>query len=194
MKEQYTKHVVPFSWVFLTNPVWEHTKVLYDSVLGPVLSQNQQLATFCLMEKFNLYLFNDDIMHNIPHQCHITTYVNIWSLGDVIPFWQENHMHASKHLSSNFPPWVCPLVRPPSNYFYRIENFDPGCTLWHSPPSTSAHPCIELTRIMIYWNSIINNYLECTKLRVKTRINYKQLLLTQMVTTTLQKHCSIKIR
>ena len=74
-----------------------------------------------------------------------------------------------------------------SNHFYGIRDSNPGCTLWHSPQGTLAHPHIMLTRIIIYWNSITNNNLENTKIKGKTRTDYDWIIQTQVITTTLQQ-------
>ena len=52
--------------------VWEHTKVTYDSVLGPVLSHSQKLGTLNPRALALLYPFNTDITHNHIHHQHIT--------------------------------------------------------------------------------------------------------------------------
>ena len=171
----------------------ECTKVPCNSVLGPVLSQNQLLGIPSAHTNALLYPFNNKIMPRCPHHYHINAHIPIQSSGDVMLFWQETHAHVPKCASGNPLLRVCLLVQPCSNYFNGIGDSDPGCILWHSPPGTLACPHIKLARIMISWNTTIDNNLEYTKLRVKMRINYDQLLLTWTVTTTLQKHYSIKI-
>ena len=145
-KNSKLKQVVHLGWAFLANKVWECTKVHHYCVLSPVLSQNQKLGTSPLHVSTLLHLFNNDVTPS--HPCH--QHVMMQSFGNIMLFWQENHVHQFRCTSSNPLLRACPLVQPYSNYFYRIRDSDPGHTPWHSPPGTLVHPHIELARIMIY--------------------------------------------
>ena len=122
-KNSKLKHVFPLGWIFLANPVWECTKVLYNYALNSGLSQNQELGTLPPCVRALLYIFNDDVMLSCPHH-----HAKLWWHHTL---WQEPHMHAFRCVSSNPPLSVCLLVWSCSNHSYGIGDSNPGHTPWH---------------------------------------------------------------
>ena len=118
----------------------------------------------------------------------LSTHVTVWNFGDIMLFWQETHVNDFRCVSSNHPcsqhVGLCDRTQ---TTLYGIGDSDPGHTPLHSPPGTSVCPCIKLARIMIYWGTIIGTNLKYTKLKVKTKIDYDQILWTWVVTTALQQ-------
>ena len=117
------KHVFPLGLIFLANMVWEHTKVPYNSALGPVLSPNQQLGTSAPHVKTLLYLFKDDITGCHPHHWVKHYWCHTLLAGNFYTCIQTGEQQS---LARSISDCVTML-----KLFLQVRDSDPGHTLWH---------------------------------------------------------------